>query len=376
LHSNWPTRPAKPDVWIPLFRSSDLRISLPITLCSMLVFVLGCHTSHHFRNPSIHFTRVPKHVSVGGPGDFDPISGSVSDSKPGEKIMIYSLTEGTWWVQPFGSRGFTEIGADGKWSNVSHLGEQYAALLVNGNYQISARLPKLPSVGGDVLAVATTAGDFNRPPAPKQIHFSGYDWIVRSGGGDVGGAFCDYKESNVWVDDKGSLHLLMGEQGGEWHCAGLMMTHSLGYGAYRFVVADSAHFPPSATFDMFTRPGHEDPDERSGFSIELGQWGKKREPNGTFVVQPYYVPGNSVRFNAPSGIMSYVLRWEPDHAAFKAFSRISSTPRGAVKEQVFRSGIPIPAEETVHFNFYDYHHTQSGLRQPVEIVVEKFEYLP
>jgi hypothetical protein len=376
LHSNWATRPAQRDAWISLSGPSGLRASLTIALFSTLIFVLGCRTSHHSRNPSIQFTRVPKHVSVGGPGDFDPINGSVSDSKPGEKIMIYSLTEGTWWVQPFGSRGLTEIGADGKWSNVSHLGEQYAALLVNGNYKISARLPKLPSVGGDVLAVATTPGDFTRPPAPKSIHFSGYDWLVRSGGGDVGGAFCDYKSSNVWVDDKGYLHLLMGEDGGEWHCAGLMMTHSLGYGSYRFVVADSAHFPPSPRFDMFMRPDHEDPDERSGFSIAMGQGGKPNAPNAEFVVQPYYVPGNSVHFNAPSGIMSYVLRWEPGNAAFKAFSGVSATPRGAVKEQVFRTGIPVPAEETVHFNFYDYHHTQSGLRQPVEIVVEKFEYLP
>ncbi|RXH58111.1 hypothetical protein GRAN_1421 [Granulicella sibirica] len=168
----------------------------------------------------------------------------------------------------------------------------------------------------------------------------------------------------------------MEEQGGEWHCAGLKMSHSLGYGTYRFVIADSTHFPPSATFDMFMRPDHEDPDQRTGFSIALGQGNKADGPNGDFVVQPYYVPGNSVRFNAPVGIMSYVLRWEPGSAAFKGFSGISPTPRGTVKEQVFRSGIPIPSEERVHFNFYDFHHSKSGLRHPVEIVVEKFEYLP
>lgn len=340
------------------------------------MFVLGCHSSHHSRTPTISFIQLPKHVSVGGPADFDPIKGSVSDNKPGEKIVIYALTEGTWWVQPFRSRPFTEITADGRWRNVSHLGERYAALLVDGNHQVVARRPTLPVVGGDVLAVATTPGDFRLPPDPKILHFSGYDWKVRSGGGDTGGEFCDYKESNVWVDDKGYLHVLMGEEGGEWHCAGLTMTHSLGYGTYRFVVADSSQFPPSAMFDMFMRPDHEDPDERSGFSIALGQRNKKDSPNANFVVQPYYVPGNTFRFNAPAGVMSYVLRWEPGSAAFKGFSGISLTPRGVVKEQVFRSGIPVPSEETVHFNFFDFHHSQSGLRHPVEIVVQKFEYLP
>jgi len=375
LHSNSASRPTKGHVWIPWFNTSVLRTSLSVVLCTTLIFLLGCHTSHS-RNPTIQFTQIPKHVSIGGPADLGHIKGSVTNNKPGTKIMIYSLTEGTWWVQPFRSRGFTEIASDGRWSNFTHLGERYAVLLVNGNYQNSARLPKLPAAGGDVLAIATTPGDFNSPPDPKPIHFSGYDWKVRSGGGDTGGAICDYKASNVWVDDKGYLHLLMGEEEDQWQCAGLMMNHSLGYGTYRFVVADSAHFPPSATFDMFMRPDHEDPDERSGFSIALGQGGKERSPNGDFIVQPYYVPGNSVRFNAPAGVMSYVLRWEPGSAAFKGFSGVSATPRGTVMDQVFRSGIPIPAEETVHFNFYDFHHSQSGLRHPVEIVVQKFEYLP
>lgn len=74
--------------------------------------------------------------------------------------------------------------------------------------------------------------------------------------------------------------------------------------------------------------------------------------------------------------MSYVLQWEPGSAEFKAFSGVSPTSHGTVLDQVFRSGVPVPAEETVHFNFYDFHHSKSGLRHPVEIVVQKFEYLP
>lgn len=376
MHNRWRSRSAKCDTVLAALGSRARRAFRPVISCCMLMFALGCHSSGHSPSPSIHFIQVPKHVGIGGPADFDPFKGTVSHSKPGQKIMLYSLTEGTWWVQPFGSHGYTDIAPDGSWSNVSHLGEKYAALLVNENYRLPVRLANLPAISGDVLAIETTLGDFHRPPDPKPIHFSGYDWKVRSGGGDIGGAYCNYEASNVWVDAKGYLHVLMNEEGEQWHCAGLTMTHSLGYGTYRFAVSDSSQFPPSATFDMFMRPDHEDPDERSGFSIALGQKGKEGAPNAAFVIQPYYVPGNSVRFSAPSGTMSYTLRWDPGVASFKSFTGVSQTPHGSVKEQVFRSGIPIPAEETVHFNFYDFHHSQSGLHHPVEIVVQKFEYLP
>ena len=244
--------------------------------------------------------------------------------------MIYSLTEGTWWVQPFGSRGLTEIGADGKWSNISHLGEQYAALLVSGNYKISARLPKLPSVGSDVLAVATTPGDFTRPPAPGVDSLQQPTiGLCESGGGDVGGAFCDYKASNVWVDDKGYLHLLMGEDGGEWHCAGLMMTHSLSYGTYRFVVADSTPiFTPSPRFDMFMRPDHEDPDRKeAGFSIAMGQGGKANAPNADYSsFNPIMFPGIVFASMPKWHHVPYVLRWEPGNAALQSFLRRIGDP--------------------------------------------------
>lgn len=269
MQPNWTFRHAMPNIRIPGFRRPQQNVLPFAVLCCLLILLNGCRASRDSGKPSIHFIQVPRHVSIGGPADLDPVRGTVSGSKPGEKIMIYSLTEGTWWVQPFRSRAFTEIAGDGSWSNVSHLGSQYAALLVNENHQVSARLTSLPAVGGDVLAVAFSPGDSNRPPDPKPLHFSGYDWKVRSGGGDIGGALCDYQAPNAWVDDKGYLHLLMGEQGGDWHCAGVTMAHSLGYGTYRFVVADSAHFPPSAILDMFMRPDHEDPDERSGFSIAL-----------------------------------------------------------------------------------------------------------
>jgi hypothetical protein len=93
-------------------------------------------------------------------------------------------------------------------------------------------------------------------------------------------------------------------------------------------------------------------------------------------VQPYYIPQNTVNFNTPMGLMTYVLRWEPGTAEFQAFKGTTTSPRGSVMDHVFKSGIPVPADETVHLYIYDFNHSQSGLRHPVEILVQRFEYIP
>jgi hypothetical protein len=43
---------------------------------------------------------------------------------------------------------------------------------------------------------------------------------------------------------------------------------------------------------------------------------------------------------------------------------------------VFTSGVPLPGGEAVHLNLYPYVNDKSPLRQEVEVVIEKFEYLP
>jgi hypothetical protein len=254
---------------------------------------------------------------------------------------------------------------------VTHLGTDYAALLVNPEYEPMAKLSALPSTTGNVLAVASTKASSEPPPVPKIIHFSGYDWRVRSSPNDRGGDIYDYEPSNVWVDDQGYLHLLMGQEGGRWHCAEVSLTRSLGYGTYRFVISESAHLPPSAILTLFTQDS-----DGTDLQIELGRWGKTQNHNADYVVQPYYIPQNTVHFDVPAGAMTHMLRWEPGSATFRSFTGVSSAPRALVMDHVFKSGVPVPARETLHMDFYDFHHSQSGLQHPVEIVVQKFEYLP
>jgi hypothetical protein len=209
------------------------------------------------------------------------------------------------------------------------------------------------------------------------IHFSGFDWTVRTAGSDRGGQPNTFDPANVWTDSKGYLHLRMEQREGRWTCAEVSLTRSLGYGTYKFVVQDTSQLGPSATFGMFTVDEFRTDNTRIELDIEISRWGNPASKNAQYVVQPFYVPQNVSRFVAPPGLLTHVLRWEPGNATFQTVrGSVAGTGATAASEHVFTSGIPTPAAETVHIDLYDYHHSADSKRVPAEVVVEKFEYLP
>ncbi|QMV20213.1 hypothetical protein GOB94_04070 [Granulicella sp. 5B5] len=304
------------------------------------------------------------------------MSGTATITAPGQQIVLYARN-GNWWVQPFRSRPFTKIEADATWNNVTHIGHEYAALLVAPGYRPTPTLSSLPSVGGGVLAVVTVKGTEASAVASKVIRFSGYDWTVRAAPDDRGGAMNQYDPDNVSVDKNGYLHLRMMERNSVWTSAEVHLTRSLGYGTYRFVVQDSAHLEPSAVVGMFTSGGRSERDVRSELDIELSHWNKPGKINADYTVQPYYLPENTFHFSVPSGTFTHVLRWEPGEASFKTFYGASGGAGAReLTHHVFTSDIPVPAAETAHIDFYDFFHSRGGLTHPSEVVIEKFEYLP
>jgi hypothetical protein len=351
----------------------------PQSLSLFAAFLLaGCGISHPVARPTIALEQVPP-ARAGGAETFETISGKVMGAEAGQQIVIYTHFGAWWWVQPFRSRPFTSISADGTWKTPTHLGNDYAALLVEPEFQPPAKTAALPqpASGNGVVAVTTLRGSDLQPSAPRLLRFSGYDWKVRSSPVDHAGDPTEYEPANAWVDSSGYLHLLMAQADGHWRCASVSLTRSLGYGTYRFVVQDTLHLPPSAVLALFTRDDREEQDGRNGLDVELSRWNKPRGRNADFVVQPYYIPENTTHFSVPSGAITYVVNWEPGAATFRTFAGTSATSHGRqIYEHAFKSGIPVPAAEKVHLDLYDFFHTQSGLQHPVEVVIEKFEYLP
>ena len=179
-----------------------LRAVLAFATSSLVcLFVSSCRAPDVA--PSIEFTTIPK-ADVGGPGVLAAVTGRVTGARPNQRIVLFTKSDEGWWVQPFRSRPFTDIERDSTWKSSIHLGQEYAALLVDADYRPPATAQSLPEPGGGVVAVARVGGAGKYlPPAPKTLSFSGYDWLVRQTQNDRHG-MNDYDGRNVWVDDQGT----------------------------------------------------------------------------------------------------------------------------------------------------------------------------
>jgi hypothetical protein len=211
------------------------------------------------------------------------------------------------------------------------------------------------------------------------IHFSGYEWTVRNGASFRGGSGNSFDPANAWTDESGALHLRMtkAKRPGDWICAEVKLTRSLGYGTYVFVVRDVSHLEPSAVLTLFTWDELGTEQNRRELDIEVSGWGRRETNNTHYVVQPYYIPTNVVRFRAPAGKLTYSFHWEP---AQVTFSTNLGSRRGeetdVVNKHVFTTGVPSAGGDMVHMNLYFFGKGEIPLKRETEVVIEKFEYLP
>lgn len=344
-----------------------------VVLCLLMC---GCHLQKSTQKPDLQITQIPQ-AGVGGPSQMDYIAGYVHGAGSDQQIVLYAQTvNGVWWVQPFAKQPFTKIEPDATWKNSTHLGTHYAALLVQPDYVPPLRIAALPREGNGVVAVAVVQGQ-GTVNSQKILHFSGYDWVVRSTESQRGGAFNAYDPENVWTDQNGYLHLRMGMRDGKWTCAELGLTRNLGFGSYKFVVQDTGHLPSTAVLGMYTWDEAGTEDFHDELDIEVSRWGSKSGMNGQYIVQPFYVPENVFRFMAPPGVLTFGFLWGPGSASFTTVRGSGLTPQsGTVSAHTFTTGIPTVATELVHIDLYDFHHSSNSSPQPVEVVIEKFQFLP
>jgi hypothetical protein len=354
------------------------RTLIPPAFILVLIFAgQGCHSQKTSTGPSIEFTHVPP-AAQGGRERVDTIAGRVINARPKQQIVIYAHS-GQWWVQPWPERPFIPIKADSTWSTETHLGFDYAALLVEPDYHPLPMTDVVPTQGGSVALVTIVKGVGTPQLAPVgSLKFSGYDWSVRTTSSDKGGTNNLYDAENAWTDASGALHMQIKQKSDSWSCAEIFLNRSLGYGTYSVTVRDTSHLEPAAVFSMFTFDEWASEVRFREMDMEVGGRGDAASGNNArYVIQPLYIPGNLFPFAAPSGTLTYVLYWESGHATFKTF-RGKSSGAGAqlVSEHEFTSGVPIPGKAILRLIFYVVASGKNPMRKPSEVVVERFEYLP
>jgi hypothetical protein len=319
--------------------------------------------------PIITFTQVPQ-ASSGDREMQDVIVGTVKGARQEQRIVIYARIGNLWWVQPQVNSPFTVILPGQVWRNETHLGTDYAALLTDAGFHPPATMTGIPVAGGQIAAVAVTKGQ--QKSTSVFIDFSGFKWRVRTAPSDRGGTSNPYDPRNVYVDQRGALHLRIVKRDGRWTCSELNLTRSLGYGTYSFTVEDVSALEPAAVFGMFTWDYSSSDQNHREFDIEVSRWGDPHRKNAQYVLQPYYIPSHTWAFSAPAGKLTFRIVWEPGRVTMStlAGSRNAAT-------HVFDSQAPTPGSESMRINLYAY----SGLRAvPLqnggEVVVDNFSYLP
>ena len=127
--------------------------------CLLLLLLLNGCARYPKNAPYIELTSVPPAQRGGGP-EMDLISGRVQRTSKEQRVVIYARS-GAWYVQPYADQPFTEINADDTWSSSTHLGTEYAAILVDPGYAPPPSVTHLPPTGAGVVAIAVLEG---RPP--------------------------------------------------------------------------------------------------------------------------------------------------------------------------------------------------------------------
>ena len=137
---------------------SGLHRAVRAAVCLLVLLLSGCATSSDV-HPSIEITDIPPE-DKGGVTQLDSIRGRVNGARGDQRVVLYARSE-AWYVQPWADQPFTKIAPDSTWANETHLGTEYAALLVEPGYVPPSVTITLPTPGNGVVAVAVVAG---RPP--------------------------------------------------------------------------------------------------------------------------------------------------------------------------------------------------------------------
>jgi hypothetical protein len=324
--------------------------------------------------PSITFTKIPP-ADKGGPDVLDTIEGRITGVRPGERLVIYGRSS-VWWVQPDPNSPYTEIRKDSTFSARTHLGTEYAALLVAPDYQPPATLETLPREGGSVVRLVVVPGDPKAKAVRHTLRFAGYEWTVRAAPSDRGGPN-KFDPANAWTDVNGAVHLRIAGEPGHWTCAELTLTRSFGYGLYSFTVDDISMLDPAARFVIFTWDGPAVAQYGREMAITIGRHGERPKDNARYVIEPIDLPANRSNFFAPAGVLTHQLRWEPDRATFRTFrgARPASNAR-PVAQHTFTSGVPAAGNETIRFSLYVFQSSPTPMQKPAEVVVRRFTFEP
>src|SRR5882724_1787559 len=253
---------------------------------------------------SIVFTSVPPY------GSFNNLQGVVHGVDPANyRVAVFINVNGAgWFTKPTCGAPLTTIQPDGTWTTDITTGgsdqdaTQIAAYVVPANFN----QPCVTNVFciPDAVTQSAIANTLvtRLAPATRGFHWSGFDWRVKASTSPVGPGPNYFSDStnNVSIDAQGRLHLRITHVASLWQCAEIVLQRTLGYGTYAYHIASPVDaLDPHLVLGLFTWSDQPAYTNRE-MDFEGGRWSYPGDyQDAQFVRQPYYLPGQLVRYRIP-----------------------------------------------------------------------------
>ena len=244
----------------------------------------------------------------------------------------------------------------------------------------------------------------------RRIEFSGFTWWVKESKNRAGPGpnWWSASKENVWVDERGRLHMKITHRNGKWFCAEIICEEPATYGTYTFHLNGPIDkLDPRVILGLFTWDDTTFKTQANcEIDIEFSQWNDPSAPNLHYSIQPTFGPDDSSGRYKERTHMSHMalenpksthtFTWSPDRVTFSSFegdrkpiklinnwSFVSDNlPRRTVQEGIISDfiGIPQPGPNT-HIRINLWLLDADGDRKTdapingkeVEIIVERFE---
>ncbi len=201
--------------------------------------------------------------------------------------------------------------------------------------------------------------------AKETVEFCGRSWEIKTSR-LAGPGPNRFARENVVVKPDG-MHLRIRQDAGSWTCAEAICSDRLGFGRYTFEVGDVSHLDVNMVLGLFSWAPMASAHHFNEVDIELGRWGNAGAPNAQFVLQPWDVQGNRIRFDVPKGGIEYSFEWSSGRVACRAAQGAST-----IRESLFEKGVPSPEGAQARMNFWLFQSRPP--QRAAEVVVKRFHF--
>ena len=310
---------------------------------------------------SIVFTSVPPY------GSFNNLNGVVHGVDPANyRVAVFINVGGAgWFTKPTCAAPLTTIQTDGTWTADITTGgsdqdaTQIAAYVVPANFSQPC-VTNLFCIPDAVTSSAIANTLVTRlAPTTRGFHWSGFDWRVKASTFPVGPGPNYFSDStnNVSLDAQGRLHLRITHVAGLWQCAEIVLQRTLGYGTYAYHIASPVDaLDPHLVLGLFTWSDQPAYTNRE-MDFEGGRWSYPGDyQDAQFVRQPYYLPGQLVRYRIPPFATNSIpsMNWQTNVINFlctTGTTAVVPVPTNALLNPGFELGTGSVASNWTQFGF-------------------------